>query len=251
MKKTIFYIVTLFTVLWQPVYGNTEAIKKANELYAAGNYSEAAQAYENIISQYGVAPELYYNLGNAYYKMNETGKSVLNYERALRLRPGYKNAEINLEFAQARVVDNVVPAPSFFIKRWISDLMKLLSSNQWFWIAAISFIVTLVFILLFVYSGTYYMRRVSFYTAAVTGVIVVISLLFSGIRKNQMLNHDSAVIMTGSVTVKSSPDKSGTDLYQLHEGTKVDVKSKLGDWTEIVLSNGNPGWVMNNSIEEI
>ena len=251
MKKTIFYIVTLFTILWQPVYGNTVAIKKANELYAAGNYREAAQAYENIFAQYGVAPELYYNLGNAYYKMDETGKSVLNYERALRLRPGYKNAEINLEFAQARVVDNVVPAPSFFIKRWISDLMKLLSSNQWFWIAAISFIVTLVFILLFVYSGTYFMRRVSFYTAAVTGVIVVISLLFSGIRKNQMLYHDSAIIMTGSVTAKSSPDKSGTDLFQLHEGTKVEVKSKLGDWTEIVLSNGNPGWVMNNTIEEI
>lgn len=251
MKKTIFYIVAIMVAIWQPVYGNTDAIKKANELYAAGNFNEAAIAYENIIAEHGVAPELYYNLGNAYYKMNETGKSVLNYERAIRLRPGYKNAEINLEFAQARVIDNVVPTPSFFIKRWLSGLMKLLSSNQWFWIAASSFLATLAFVLLFVYGVSYFLRRFSFYTASVLGAIVLISLLFSSIRKNQMLHHDSAIIMTGSVTAKSSPDKSGTDLFQLHEGTKVEVKSKLGEWTEIVLSNGNPGWVMNNTIEDI
>ena len=251
MKRTILYFVTLITLIAQPLYGNPEKIKEANELYANGNYSQAAETYENIIATNGIAPELYYNLGNAYYKLNEIGKSILNYERALKLRPGYKNAAINLEFAQARVVDNVVPVPAFFIKRWLSDLMKMLSSNQWFWIAAIAFVMALTFILLFVYGATYFIRRFSFYTASTMATIVVISLIFSGIRKNQLLHHNAAIIMAGSVTVKSSPDKSGTNLFQLHEGTKVEVVSKFGDWTEIVLSNGNPGWVSNNTIEEI
>ncbi|MBN2765332.1 MAG: tetratricopeptide repeat protein [Paludibacteraceae bacterium] len=251
MKKTIFYIVALITALWQPVYGNTEALKNANDFYATGEYAMAADAYEKIIKQQGVAPELYFNLGNAYYKMNETGKSILNYERALRLRPGYKNALINLEFAQARVVDNVIQAPSFFLKRWFTDIMKMLSSNQWFWLAFVAFIITLVFALFFVYGASHFLRRFSFYTATIMAVLMVVTLFFSGLRKNQMLHHNEAIIMTGSVTAKSSPDKSGTDLFQLHEGTKVKVKSTLGEWTEIVLGNGTPGWIQTQIIEII
>ena len=229
----------------------TAALKQANDLYASGNYSDAAKIYEKILSTEGVAPELYYNLGNAYYKSNETGKSILNYERALRLSPRFEDAKFNLELAQLKVVDNIAQTPTFFVGRWIENLIKLLTSNQWLVVSFSIFMVCLILAFLFVFAPSLFIRKSSFYVGVVFGIISLLSLVFSGVRKDQMVNHRDAIVMTGVVTVKSSPDKSGTDLFQLHEGTKVVVKSTLGKWTEIKLGNGNIGWVEQENIENI
>jgi hypothetical protein len=229
----------------------TAAMKQANDLYADGNYSDAAKIYEKILSTEGVAPELYYNLGNAYYKSNETGKSILNYERALRLSPRFEDAKFNLELAQLKVVDNIAQTPTFFVGRWIENLIKLLTSNQWLIVSFSVFLFCLILAFLFVFASSLLLRKSSFYVGLVFGIISLLSLIFSGVRKDQMVNHSDAIVMTGVVTVKSSPDKSGTDLFQLHEGTKVTVKSTLGKWTEIKLGNGNIGWVEQENIENI
>jgi hypothetical protein len=233
------------------VFSQSAAVKQANDLYAKGNYADAAKLYEKILSTEGVAPELYYNLGNAYYKSSETGKSILNYERAIRLAPTAEDARFNLELAQLKVVDNVVQAPTFFLGRWIENLIKLLTSNQWITVSFSVFIVGLILALLFIFAPTLAIRKTSFYVGATLLVISLCTLIFSGVRKDQMVNHREAIVMTGVVTVKSSPDKSGTDLFQLHEGTKVFIKSTLGTWTEIILGNGNIGWIEQENIENI
>jgi tetratricopeptide (TPR) repeat protein len=250
MKKIIF----LFAVLCGlsgTVLAENDLLKKANDLYSGGDYHSAAQEYELILKERGVAPEVYYNLGNAYYKLNETGKAILNYERALRLDPTNEDAKVNLTLAGQKVVDNVTQMPSFFLVRWLDILTKQLNSNEWLAISVLFFILALGGIMIFVFGFAVNIRKISFYVAGLFFAITIVTMIFAGIRKDQVVNHKEAVIMSGVVVVKSSPDKSGTDLFQLHEGTKVKVKSSLGEWTEIVLGNGNVGWVENNTIEKI
>jgi len=250
MKRILLFI-SLILCLGQLLSSQTNAVKQANYLYTKGDYTSAAKLYEKILSSEGVAPELYYNLGNAYYKTNEIGRSVLNYERALRLSPSFEDARFNLELAQLKVVDNIVPSPTFFIGRWVENLVKLLTSNQWIFISFAVLIICLVSVFLFIFSISRQIRKISFYFGMIFLGMSLFTLFFAGIRKNQMLNHSDAIVMSGVVSVKSSPDKSGTDLFQLHEGAKVSIKSTLGDWTEIKLANGSIGWVEEVNIEKI
>lgn len=249
--KRIIFIFSVILAFSFSINAETNSVKKANDLYSKGDYQAAANEYEQILLKDGAAPELYFNLGNAYYKSGEVGRSILNYERALRLNPTYEDAKVNLEMAQLKVVDNVVQIPPFFIKRWISVLMKLLTSNQWLVLSLVFLILTLASVLFFIFGYTLTYRKMSFYAAVVLLSLTVLTGFFSGVRKYQMTNHTDAIIMSGAVNVKSSPDKSGTDLFQLHEGTKVRIKSALGNWTEIVLGNGSVGWVEDENIEKI
>lgn len=250
MKRIILFL-SLILCFSQVVFPQMNEVKQANDLYAKGDYSNAAKQYEKILSNNAVAPELYYNLGNAYYKSNEIGRSILNYERALRLSPSFDDARFNLELAQLKVVDNIVPSANFFIGRWIQNLIKLLTSNQWIIISFGGFIFCLISAFLFIFGPTRVTRKISFYFAVILLAVSFFTLVFSGVRKVQMYNHQEAIVMSGVISVKSSPDKSGTDLFQLHEGAKVSIKSTLGSWTEIKLANGGIGWVEQGNIEKI
>jgi tetratricopeptide (TPR) repeat protein len=250
MKRNILFISTLFLFALS-VFSQSTTVKQANELYIKGQFQEAAKIYETVIANEGVAPELYYNLGNSYYKSDEIGRSILNYERALRLSSTYDDARFNLEMAQLRVVDNIVQVPSFFIGRWIVNLIKLLTSNQWVAISIFTFIFSLISVFVFIFGTTKQNRKTFFYAGSVLILTCIVTMIFAGVRKDQLMNHDEAIVMSGVVVVKSSPDKSGTDLFQLHEGTKVNIKSSLGEWTEIKVGNKNVGWVEERSIEKI
>ncbi|MDD4972459.1 MAG: tetratricopeptide repeat protein [Paludibacter sp.] len=250
MKRIILFL-SFILCFGQLAFTQMTAVKQANDLYAKGDYSNAAKQYEKILSNDGVAPEIYFNLGNAYYKSNEIGHSILNYERALRLSPSFEDARVNLELAQQKVVDNIVPSPTFFIGRWIENLIKLMTSNQWLFISFGVFIFCLISIFLFIFGPTHSSRKIAFNFAIVLLGISFFTLIFAGVRKGQMYNHSEAIVMAGVISVKSSPDKSGTDLFQLHEGAKVTIKSTLGNWTEIKLSNGGIGWVEKTNIEQI
>lgn len=216
---------------------------QANQLYAEKQYAQAAVIYEQILSTQGVAPELHYNLGNAYFRMNELGLAILNYERALRLQPLYKDAAFNLEFANSKVVDQVELNTTFFLRKWTTYLMRLLSPDNWFILAIPMFILALAGALLFIFGPTRVIRKTSFYLAAFMLMLTVLSISFSVLRRNQLINHGEGIILPGAIVIKAAPDKSGTDLFQLHEGTKVEVVSELGEWFEIRLSNGNVGWI--------
>lgn len=254
MKKIFLYISLIFCTITvvsaQKKSLDAAVIKQANEMYKQANYSDAAKLYESELKK-GVAPQLYYNLGNAYYKTGEIGLSILNYERALRLKPNYKEAEANLKFVQQKVVDNLTTSPGFFVKRWAESIMEWFTSNQWAVISMLTFTLSLGLFLLFAFSKERHIRKLAFYLSFVIFSISITAFVLSGLRKDEMLKHRNAIIMSGAVTAKSSPDKSGTDLFQLHEGTKVKVKSTLSNWAEIVIENGAVGWVEESTIERI
>jgi len=249
MKRCIFLLTVINICI--SIFSQNVDLKTANGLYAKGHWEDAAQMYEEIIKTQGVAPELYYNLGNAYYKMGETALSILNYERALRLAPAYRDAQHNLALAQTKIIDNVPQPTSFFVMRWVEKLMNLLSSNEWLYLGAGMLTVALVLMFFFLFNRRLVVRKLSFYTALLLLAFCVLSCIFAGVQKNRLLHHDAAIVINGIITVKSAPDKSGTDLFQLHEGTRVTITGTLDGWSEIRIGNGNVGWVESKVIEKI
>ena len=231
--------------------GEADLLQQANQLYSEGEYRQAADAYEQLLQEQGVAPELYYNLGNAYFKAGEVALSILNYERALRLNPRFDDARYNLQLAQERVIDNIPPAQVFFVKRWIRGLVSRYTSDQWLYASWGLFVLCLAGCLTFVFAKSRGLRKTAFVLGIVFLLTSGISLVCSMTRKNDFQNHRDAVVMTGIITVKSSPDRSGTDLFELHEGTKVAVTSTLGDWVEIVIGDGRMGWTEMKYLEKI
>jgi tetratricopeptide (TPR) repeat protein len=251
MKSKIFISAIVLFLSFTTLMAQNEELAKANSLYKKADYQGAAMLYEDIATRYGISPELYYNIGNAYFKAGEVGRSILNYERALRLAPNYDDAKTNLELAQTKVVDNIVQVPPFFVKRWIDSFIKLLSVDQWYLVSVVVFVITLLCFLYFIFGNNLIIRRIAFYGAFILLVVAIISGAFGLTRRSELNNHNQAIIMSGTVVIKSSPDKSGTDLFQLHEGTKVSIKSNLDEWTEIVVGNGNIGWLETKAIEKI
>lgn len=222
---------------------------EANAQYAEGNYAEAAESYRQVLVEQPSA-EVYYNLGNAYFKQGELSQSILAYERALRLRPLYKDAQYNLKFAQSRIVDNIEDTNSFFVSNWLKAVRNLLSEQTWMWLSVALFLLTLTGAMLFAFSRVLWLRKTAFYTAIVALVISVAACANAGSLHKRDTLRAEAVITQGIVNAKSSPDRSGTDLFTLHEGTKVVIKEQLGNWCNIHVGN-NIGWIPLTTLERI
>lgn len=221
----------------------------ANQLYSDGNYAEAAQAYEQIIAEQPNS-EAYYNLGNAYFKQDELAQAILAYERCLRLDPRNKDAKYNLAFAQSRIIDNVEDNQAFFIKSWLQAIRNTMRETTWMILSIITFLIVLIGALLFALSKEQWLRKTAFYTALIALFISICACANAGSLHSRDNNRAEAIITQGIVNVKASPDRSGTELFTLHEGTKVIIHETLGEWCNIHVGN-NVGWMKLSSLERI
>lgn len=223
--------------------------EQANAAYAEANYESAIEQYNELI-QTNPSAFLYYNLGNAYYKTGELGKSILNYERALRLNPHFKDAQYNLELAQSKIVDNIDSSSTFFLSKVLHLVIRSLREQEWLILSVVLFVVCLCGLMVFAFSHALTVRKIGFHTAWVVLLVSVMSLCFALVEHHEDRAQAQAIVLSGIVNAKSSPDKSGTDLFVLHEGTKVEIKSTLSDWAEIEVGN-NTGWVRLSTLERI
>ncbi len=223
---------------------------KAHKAYSEGDYKQAIALYE-AMAQEGESDALYYNLGNAYYKNNQIGKAILNYERALRQNTSNDDAEFNLMLTNSKIQDKIDPVEVFFLTQWWRNLRSACSSNAWAWTSIVLFVLMLLGILGYAFSPYKWLRKTAFYLAFLFCALSITTFTFARQQKNYLEQRAEAIVMEGSVTVKSSPDESGTDLFVIHEGTKVYIKSSLNEWSEISLADGNVGWVRKSAIEQI
>lgn len=242
----------------QPVY------EQANQLYAEGDYAQAATLYEQCLSgetaEAGTSSSstltrnsraaVYYNLGNARFKQGELAQSILAYERCLRLAPRHKDARYNLEIAQSRITDNLTDNTSFFFAAWLRSLRDTLTEQTWTWMSIVLFVLFLAGILLFALSGQVILRKTAFHTAWIVLLISIISCCNAGSLHSRDHHRSEAVITQGVLNAKASPDRSGTELFTLHEGTKVTITESLGEWCNIRVGN-NEGWVESSHLERI
>ena len=224
----------------------------ANAAYVDGRWADAAADYE-LISGIGLeSAALYCNTGDAYFKDGNTPMAILYYERALKVDPSYEDARYNLTLLNSMIQDRIEPVPEFVLKAWARDICYVMDSNAWAACFIVFLALTLGLVLLFLLAPTAAGRRTGFFTGIVTLLLAVIALSFSVWQKNDYNDADNAIVMRPVTSVKSSPAAgASTDLFILHEGTKVKVIDSVGTWDNIELADGRQGWIPASDIERI
>jgi tetratricopeptide (TPR) repeat protein len=221
---------------------------EANAAYAEGRYDDAATLYQAILDEQPDA-QVYYNLGNVRYKQGELAQAILCYERALRLRPNYPDAKYNLKFAQSRITDNI-PEQDFFVSAWARAVRNSLSEQTWMWLSVGLFLLMLVALLLFLLASAVGVRKSAFHIAWIALLFSIVAGLNTVSLHRRDTLRNEAIITQGIVNAKSAPDRSGTDLFTVHEGTKVTIRETIGEWCNIRVGS-NQGWIRLQCLERI
>lgn len=252
MKRIIIYTTLLLVTLSVSASSvSAERWEAGNKAYIDGNYEQAIEEYKAILDGGEYSMKLYYNLANAYFKTGAIGKSILYYNKALRIAPSQEDVRHNLAIAEAQTKDRISVIPEFFLNRWLRTLRNSMSCTAWSISSLVSFALLLVFALLFLLASRIGWRKTGFYGALCGFLLFLVTTSFAVSSRNDMLQHDEAIVMGTAISVKSSPDRSATDLFVLHEGTKVSVLSEVDEWREITIADGKKGWVEDKNIEEI
>jgi len=251
MKKNL--LIILFLILCNALFAGEEQgiIAKANKAYTEGFYANAAELYKKVLHSGVESPELYFNLGNAYYKLNELPQAILYYEKARKLDPGNEDVNYNLSVANNKIADKIEPIPELFYIRWLRSLWELMSMDQWAKIAIITLVIALVSGFVYFVSNRMLLRKSGFWMGIVFLGCSIFCLLLAYKNYRIINNNKEAVIFTPTVTVKSSPDEKSVDLFVLHEGTKVRLIDTIGNWYEIKIANGSVGWLPSSAVEKI
>ncbi len=247
MKK----ILLLLAVLMVGFSSKAQTLEEATTAYSKGEFSKAVEIYETLLKTNGESAEIYYNIGNCYYRLNKTASAVLNYERALLLNPGDKDTRTNLEIARLKAIDRIEPVGEFFLVEWMQSVQNMFSTNTWSLLGTICFLLLIGCLVLYFFSRKIILKKCGFYAGIGMVVLCITCNIFAYEQKQKLTNRNTAIVFAATVTIKSTPDNSGTDLFLLHEGTKVIIKSKLGNWNEIETADGNIGWIKIEDIEVI
>ena len=248
-RKSAAIIAVLLMLL--PMAANAATKADADSAYVNGNYQEAIKVYESLLKQ-GESAELYYNLGNAYYRTENITRAVLNYERALLLSPGDGDIRFNLQIARSKTIDKIVPESEMFFVTWYRSLVNIMSVDGWGRMALVSLALVIVLFLVYLFSARVWVQKVGFFGGGILLVVFVFSNFFAWQQRQQLLNREGAIVVAPSVTVKSTPAQNGTDLFILHEGTKVVITDgSMKSWREIRLADGKKGWIESKKIELI
>jgi len=249
MKKYIISACLAFVAIVSFAQSSKE---KADALYEQENFQAAAAAYEAILSKEGVAPEVYYNLGNCYYKIDDIPHAILSYERALKLDPGDNDIRANLALARGKTIDKVTPPSEMFFVTWWRNLTNIMSVNAWSAWGIASFVLMLIGILTYMFVPKLLFRKIGIYGAIVLLVVCLISNLAALTQRITNNEESAAVVIESAVVVKSSPSETSTDLFLIHEGTKVEIiDSSMKQWMEVKLEEGKQGWIPVSSVEVI
>lgn len=249
MKKILIY--TILLVVSFSAHASTSRWEAGNRAYIDGNYEKAIEEYRAIIDGGEYSMKLYYNLANAYFKQGETGKAILYYNKALRIAPSQEDIRHNLALAEAQTKDRITAIPEFFLNRWLRTVRNAMSCTAWSILSILSLALILVFALLFLLASHIRWRKVGFYCAMCAVLLFITTTAFALSSRKDMLSHNEAIVLSSAISVKSSPDRSATDLFVLHEGTKVRILSEMDEWNEVVIADGKKGWVEAKNIEEI
>ncbi|MCF8217489.1 MAG: tetratricopeptide repeat protein [Bacteroidales bacterium] len=230
---------------------NPELIEEANEAYNAGNYDIAIAKYDRILDSVKESAELYYNLGNAYFKNDQLAPAILNYERAKQLEPFNERINHNLEFAKQQQKDAIEKLPVMFYVRWWHKLTKLFPLKTWATLSIILIFISSLLWALFISSRSVSKRKAFFWPAIVTAILFVFTLFISLRNYNHIREDKSAIIFENVVTGKSSPSKDSENLFIIHEGLKVHILNKVGEWYEVRLPDGTVGWIHKSNMKVI
>lgn len=261
MKRHLVYIIGVFLCclgtqrVQASVFADSTTVytkAMADSAYAAADYATAVYIYEQLLAVHGESASVYYNLGGAYYKMDEIARSILNYERALLLASSDADTKFNLELARAKAVDKNAQVTELFFVRWYRDFTAIMNADAWAKTSILCFIILISSLVLFIFSKRSKTKKIIFIFALLSLLCCILSGVIASERAAKLEHRESAIVMEPSVVVRSTPSVSGTELFILHEGKKVKIKDdSLKAWKEIELEDGNIGWLPAEAIEKI
>ncbi len=251
MKRYIFLLFILISGVLSAQENSDQLWEQANSYYTSAEYQKAISAYLQILNSGEESAKLYFNLGNAYYKAGDVNNAILNYERAKLLAPQDEDIDFNLRIANQFVVTSIEALPQPFFLRWKKSVINMYPADSWSVISVSAFVLFLILLGLYLFGRTVNIRRLSFWTGVLAILISVFSFSFASAQKDDLNKRNHAIVFCPRVTVKSSPSQSGTDLFLIYEGLKVEVTDSLNRWKEIKLADGNEGWLPDSCIVKI
>jgi tetratricopeptide (TPR) repeat protein len=224
---------------------------EANRLYQQGQFEPALERYHAVIVSGSESADLYYNMGNAAFRANSIGHAILYYEKALKLEPTHEDALHNLEFVSRYRLDAFEEVPTLFLGAWIAGFVQLFPEQTWSILAMLFFVIILGGLLVYLFSRSMILKKLGFIGGIAALLLFVIALSSAISRHRDIVDPDTGIILAPSVVVRSSPSDSGTELFILHEGTKVEVNEAVSGWQNIRVIDGREGWIMAADFESI
>lgn len=255
--KTIVAYLALSGILFiygkSPVQANNfqELVLKANKAYSTGDFTKAAELYKSVVDAGYESADLYYNLGNAFFKQQDYPNAILFYERARKLDPANEDIDFNLNVANTKISDKIEPVPELFYKRWFKGLVLLFPVDSWALLAVLLLGSAVAGFIFYLVTRILLVRKIGFWAGIFLTVLSLLCLLFSWSGNRYLSSTEAGIIFTPTVTVKSSPDDNSTDLFVVHEGTKVLLLDNINGWYEIKIANGSVGWLPNSTLVKI
>lgn len=246
MKKLV-----LIFVLISGICFAQNGFEKGNALYQKGQYQAAIDAYQSVLDGKQQSAELYFNLANCYYKLNKVAPAIYNYEKALVLHPGDSEIKNNLKFAQKMTIDEIKEVPKVGFAKLLRDFTGIFHYDTWAVVAVSFSVLFLLFFVGYYFSQTTLSKRIFFIGMFVLVFLILISILAAVFEKDHDRSERPAIVFAESAEVKSEPKASGSDVFVLHEGTKVYVLESLDDWRKVALTDGSEGWIESSAIREV
>ena len=250
-KGVRMHLLVLVIAFAVPLSAGAITKKNADDEYKKGNYQQAIKDYEELLKK-GPSVELYYNLGNAYYRTDNMTRAVLNYERALLLSPGDDDIRFNLQMARSKTIDKIAPKSEMFFVTWYKTLVNFTSVDGWARSAIVCLSLALVLALCYLFGGKPQVRKIGFFGAVVFIAVFILSNVFAYEQKQILTKRTGAVVTAPSAPLKKTPVASSEHDAIIHEGSRVEIiDDTMKDWKQVELEDGREGWILSSQMERI
>lgn len=246
MKNLLLLMLLISETFWAQ-----SAFDKGNQYYQKENYQAAVSSFENILNSGKQSAELYFNIGNCYYKLHKVAPAIFNYEKALLLRPNDVEIKTNLEFARKMAIDDIKVIPKVGFNKIILAFTSKYHYNTWAWIAVVFAGLSLLFFIGFYFSRAAFLKRAFFIGMFLSIILICLSTASGFYEKMRIDNEKPAIIFAETTPLKSEPKTGGQDAVLLHEGTKVFILGSIANWKKIELTDETIGWIEESAIKEI
>ncbi len=228
-----------------------ETFQRANSLYNQEKYQEAIDAYKSVIDTGKESASLYYNMANAHYKLSNIGPSIYYYEKALEIAPNDDDIKNNLAFAQNATIDAIDVIPEGFISRMLNGFTNMFNYDGWAWISVICVVIFVILFILYYTANTSAKKRIFFVGSWFILALGLFGVFFAFRNYNSLKNNQFAIIFVQETTVKSEPNLRSEEVFELHEGTKIQVIETVNNWKKIKLADGKIGWIPKDDLKEL
>lgn len=227
----------------------TDLFDLATEAYNNGEYEKAIEAYDKILENDQHSAALYYNLGNAYYKLNQIPESIYYYEKSLLLNPDDQEVRTNLAYAQNMTLDAIETLPQTGLSRIYKSITSRLTFDQWAYASIFCMILFVLLYIAFYYNQYSTRKRFAFIGSLIALFLCIVFIVFASVEFSSYQSDNPAIIFADEVNVRSEPNTSSEDVFTLHSGTKVNVLDSLNNYRKIRLSDGKTGWIPANDLK--